>query len=71
VTSHANHRAELQALQAESQWKRGFPMQELTDATLLIIGAGGIGQAIAFLDNFNCYQTGQLLRNVVDKQTGY
>ncbi|MBE9210305.1 D-2-hydroxyacid dehydrogenase [Nostoc sp. LEGE 06077] len=47
ILSHAKNLAELQALQAERQWKRGFPIQELTDATLLIIGAGGIGQAIA------------------------
>ncbi|MCC5637182.1 D-2-hydroxyacid dehydrogenase [Nostoc sp. CHAB 5844] len=47
ILSHTKHLAELQASQAERQWKRGFPIQELTDATLLIIGAGGIGQAIA------------------------
>ncbi|BAY16315.1 D-isomer specific 2-hydroxyacid dehydrogenase NAD-binding protein [Anabaenopsis circularis NIES-21] len=47
ILAHAKNLADLQALQAEHQWKRGFPIQELTDATLLIIGAGGIGQAIA------------------------
>ncbi|BBD59617.1 D-isomer specific 2-hydroxyacid dehydrogenase NAD-binding protein [Nostoc sp. HK-01] len=47
ILAHAKNLADLQALQAERQWKRGFPIQELTDATLLIIGAGGIGQAIA------------------------
>ncbi|MBD2437737.1 D-2-hydroxyacid dehydrogenase [Nostoc sp. FACHB-110] len=47
ILSHAKNLAQLQALHAEHQWKRGFPIQELTDATLLIIGAGGIGQAIA------------------------
>ena len=34
-------------LQAEHNWKRGLPIQELLDKTLLIIGAGGIGQEIA------------------------
>ncbi|GBE94189.1 D-2-hydroxyacid dehydrogenase [Nostoc cycadae] len=47
ILAHAKNLADLQALQAEHQWKRDFPIQELTDATLLIIGAGGIGQAIA------------------------
>lgn len=47
ILSHAKNLAQLQALQAERHWKRAFPIQELTDATLLIIGAGGIGQAIA------------------------
>ncbi|MBU7583804.1 MAG: D-2-hydroxyacid dehydrogenase [Nostoc sp. TH1S01] len=47
ILAHAKNLADLQALQAEHHWKRGFPIQELTDATLLIIGAGGIGQAIA------------------------
>ncbi|HEY9804160.1 MAG TPA: D-2-hydroxyacid dehydrogenase [Leptolyngbyaceae cyanobacterium] len=47
ILSHAKQLPELQALQAQRRWQRGFAMQELTDATLLIIGAGGIGQAIA------------------------
>jgi len=32
---------------SERNWQRGLPIQELTDKTLLIIGAGGIGQEIA------------------------
>ncbi|WP_392535103.1 D-2-hydroxyacid dehydrogenase [Nostoc sp. C117] len=47
ILAHAKHLPELYALQAEHHWKRGFAIQELTDATLLIIGAGGIGQEIA------------------------
>jgi phosphoglycerate dehydrogenase-like enzyme len=47
ILAHAKHLQELYALQAERHWKRGFAIQELTDATLLIIGAGGIGQEIA------------------------
>lgn len=47
ILSHAKQLPELQALQAERHWQRGLAIQELTDATLLIIGAGGIGQAIA------------------------
>ncbi|QSJ14703.1 D-2-hydroxyacid dehydrogenase [Nostoc sp. UHCC 0702] len=47
ILSHAKHLPELHSLQAERHWKRHFPIQELTDATLLIIGAGGIGQEIA------------------------
>ncbi|ACC84181.1 D-2-hydroxyacid dehydrogenase [Nostoc punctiforme] len=47
ILAHAKHLPELYALQAERHWKRGFAIQELTDATLLIIGAGGIGQEIA------------------------
>lgn len=47
ILSHAKYLPELHAFQAERQWKRGLAIQELTDATLLIIGAGGIGQEIA------------------------
>lgn len=47
ILSHAKHLPELHTLQAQRAWKRGFAIQELTDATLLIIGAGGIGQEIA------------------------
>ncbi|BAY40675.1 D-isomer specific 2-hydroxyacid dehydrogenase NAD-binding protein [Nostoc sp. NIES-2111] len=47
ILSHAKHLPELHALQTERRWQRGFAIQELTDATILIIGAGGIGQAIA------------------------
>lgn len=44
---HAKQLRRLQALQAEHHWLRGLEMQELMDATVLIIGAGGIGTAIA------------------------
>ncbi|BAZ88088.1 D-2-hydroxyacid dehydrogenase [Dolichospermum compactum] len=37
----------LYKLQAEHNWQRGWQFQELLDKTLLIIGAGGIGQEIA------------------------
>ena len=47
MLSHAKHLPELYALQAQRQWKRGFNIKELTDTTLLIIGAGSIGQEIA------------------------
>ncbi|WNZ27035.1 D-2-hydroxyacid dehydrogenase [Leptolyngbya sp. NK1-12] len=53
ILYHAKKVSTLQALQAQRRWLRSasaedeLPLQELTDATLLIIGAGGIGQAIA------------------------
>jgi len=47
MLSHAKQLRDLYSLQAGHQWKRGFQIQELLDATLLIIGAGGIGQEIA------------------------
>ncbi|ARV62663.1 hydroxyacid dehydrogenase [Nostocales cyanobacterium HT-58-2] len=47
MLAHAKHLHELYTLQDQHQWKRGFPITELWDATLLIIGAGGIGQEIA------------------------
>ncbi|MCF4967074.1 D-2-hydroxyacid dehydrogenase [Nostoc sp. CMAA1605] len=47
ILAHAKYLPELYNLQAQRHWQRGFAIQELTDATLLIIGAGGIGQAIA------------------------
>ena len=37
----------LYKLQNEQNWQRGLPIQELFGKTLLIIGAGGIGQEIA------------------------
>ena len=37
----------LYKLQNEHNWQRGLPIQELFGKTLLIIGAGGIGQEIA------------------------
>jgi phosphoglycerate dehydrogenase-like enzyme len=58
ILNYAKLLPKLQALQAVSYWNRewdedphaweqGYPFQELLDATLLIIGAGNIGQAIA------------------------
>lgn len=44
---HAKHLRRLQGLQAEHHWNTGLELQELMDATILIIGAGGIGQEIA------------------------
>ncbi|KAF3889890.1 MULTISPECIES: D-2-hydroxyacid dehydrogenase [Nostocales] len=47
MLAHAKHLRELYDLQDQHLWKRGFPIRELLDSTLLIIGAGGIGQEIA------------------------
>lgn len=47
ILAHAKRLSELYALQAEHHWKNHFAIQELKGATLLIIGAGGIGQEIA------------------------
>lgn len=44
---HAKHLGKLQAAQTSHQWRSDLEMNELTDATVLIIGAGGIGCAIA------------------------
>lgn len=44
---HAKHLSKLRTLQAEREWTRGLVLQELMGATLLIIGAGSIGGAIA------------------------
>ncbi|MEP0755364.1 D-2-hydroxyacid dehydrogenase [Trichocoleus sp. Lan] len=44
---HAKNLPQLQAFQAERNWGRGITLKELKDATLLIIGAGSIGVAIA------------------------
>ena len=44
---HAKQLPKLRALQAEHHWRQDLELQELMEATLLIIGAGGIGQAIA------------------------
>lgn len=50
---HAKQLRRLQALQAQHAWFKAssiddeLPLQELTDATLLILGTGSIGQAIA------------------------
>lgn len=47
ILAYAKHLPKLYHLQAEHNWQRGLPIQELLDKTLLIIGAGGIGQEIA------------------------
>lgn len=49
MLSHAKQLRQLAALQADRTWKRSIdlPLQEISGATLLIIGAGSIGQAIA------------------------
>ncbi|MDF5711712.1 MAG: D-2-hydroxyacid dehydrogenase [Nostoc sp. S4] len=44
---HAKNLRKLQSLQDEHTWVRGVFLQELADATLVIIGTGNIGQAIA------------------------
>ncbi|WP_341529267.1 D-2-hydroxyacid dehydrogenase [Nostoc sp. UHCC 0302] len=44
---HAKNLRKLQALQDAHTWPRGVFLEELADATLLIIGAGNIGKAIA------------------------
>ncbi|WP_392535104.1 D-2-hydroxyacid dehydrogenase [Nostoc sp. C117] len=44
---HAKNLRKLQALQDEHTWVRGVFLEELADATLLIIGTGNIGMAIA------------------------
>ncbi|MFN6499417.1 MAG: D-2-hydroxyacid dehydrogenase [Nostoc sp. DedQUE01] len=44
---HAKNLRKLQTLQDEHTWIRGVFLEELADATLLIIGTGNIGQAIA------------------------
>lgn len=51
MLDHAKHLGKLHQLQTEHswdhRWKDGIFLQELFGATVLIIGAGGIGQAIA------------------------
>lgn len=44
---HTKNLRKLQTLQDEHTWIRGIFLEELADTTLLIIGAGNIGQAIA------------------------
>lgn len=44
---HAKNLRKLQTLQDEHTWARGVFLEELADATLLILGTGNIGQAIA------------------------
>lgn len=47
ILAHAKRLAEFYQLHSEHKWQRGLPLDELTEKTLLIIGAGGIGQEIA------------------------
>jgi len=49
ILNHAKQFATIRTLQEQHQWQQniGLKFSELTNATLLIIGAGGIGQAIA------------------------
>jgi len=51
MLDHVKHLRKLHELQAEHRWeyrwKDGIFLQELSEANVLIIGAGGIGQAIA------------------------
>jgi len=47
ILSYAKNFLKLHELQAQKSWQRGFRNEELQDKTLLIIGAGGIGQEIA------------------------
>jgi phosphoglycerate dehydrogenase-like enzyme len=47
LLAHAKQLQSLYKLQSEHDWQRGWVSQELLDQTLLIIGAGGIGQEIA------------------------
>ncbi|MBD2249989.1 D-2-hydroxyacid dehydrogenase [Nostoc parmelioides] len=47
MLSHAKQLPQLYKQQLEHNWQRGLAIEELLDKTLLIIGAGGIGQEIA------------------------
>jgi phosphoglycerate dehydrogenase-like enzyme len=47
MLSHAKQLPKLYKQQLEHNWQRGLAIEELLDKTLLIIGAGGIGQEIA------------------------
>jgi phosphoglycerate dehydrogenase-like enzyme len=47
ILHHAKRFSDLQTMQAQKRWQWNFELEELTDKTMLIIGAGGIGQAIA------------------------
>jgi phosphoglycerate dehydrogenase-like enzyme len=47
ILSYAKNFQKLHELQAQKSWQRGLRNEELQDKTLLIIGAGGIGQEIA------------------------
>lgn len=47
MLSHAKQLPRLHQQQTQHRWQKGLSIQELLDKTLLIIGAGGIGQEIA------------------------
>lgn len=47
MLAHAKKLRQLYTFAAQHHWQRGFQIQDLWDAKLLIIGAGGIGQEIA------------------------
>ncbi|MBD2446032.1 D-2-hydroxyacid dehydrogenase [Nostoc sp. FACHB-152] len=47
ILSYAKELPKLHKQQQEHNWQRGLSIQELLDKTILIIGAGGIGQEIA------------------------
>jgi phosphoglycerate dehydrogenase-like enzyme len=47
ILSYAKNFRKLYELQDQKSWHRGLKNEELQDKTLLIIGAGGIGQEIA------------------------
>jgi phosphoglycerate dehydrogenase-like enzyme len=47
MLSHARGLAAFRDAQAEAHWTRGLELGELYEATLLILGIGGIGQSIA------------------------
>jgi phosphoglycerate dehydrogenase-like enzyme len=47
LLAHVKRLAGYRAAQAEARWERGLEPAELYERTLLILGVGGIGQAIA------------------------
>ncbi len=47
MLQHVKHFSELRAAQAQQYWLESLDIHELYDATLLIIGLGGIGQEVA------------------------
>lgn len=47
MLNHAKLLRKFHEFQAQRDWQQGIALQELAGATVLIIGAGGIGQAIA------------------------
>jgi phosphoglycerate dehydrogenase-like enzyme len=47
MLAHAKQMGAYRAAQSEARWAEGMKLRELYDSTLLIMGIGGIGQAIA------------------------